>query len=955
MKKTIKTLLLMLTCTALAALLSLGVFSTGADSDPQDSYVKQNAQYEDSDIDLWFEHSFKKIYTSDTVSSGMDTYSVYMAKNEVENAQFVLYSDITKDGLTATVTDFTNQNGDKVSAQLFYEMYVTTTNVDTTFVNGATAEDTIIREGEAPDPVTPLSNIGSFRLNGGKSQAFFIKLRTNDDTPAGWYSAQLDIKNSKGQTVKTATVFCYVWDFTLPEETALKTGVVLSNDKSYGGSYKNFYDYLLDNRIVAMDPPGGLDAANPYLTNPRVNAIRVTYSGGGENGLYGDIIGATEFGRYTPIYNELSTSDIWEAVKDKFYFYIADEPVGAVWNSLVGAHNMTVDTIRSANTSLINTWPEGKSIVPYHENHPYPYFHYEKNLNLYPAEELKDATQQFLEDGSIAIWCPQIYAFTPASELAKIPGYDAMTGLPIRDLNGVISGLHTWGNQNGTLGVDLFGSAGYYDWNGVFGEFSDRIKSEMAIAKENGDIGNSELWSYSAGHSSSYTYANHLVENSGLQTKLMFWQYYQNDITGYLYYAANSWNETNANVVDNTVTGAWGTDEDTHTAWRLNKYNINGKDVYGNGVLFYGAFQGSIWDRSGVVGSLRVEIMRDSIEEHLMLTMLEDHLGEEAAKGIVAKVSKNVANYLSLNNFSKSAWESSMDDYDIMEAVRRELGSTLEAAATKGKCDHSFDEGTVSVEATCLKIGELERTCTKCGIKITEDIPALHTAGDCYEKISGTAPTCTADGNEIMQCTVCGMKKTVTTAAFHNNDEYYEYSSKTDRVHNITCSVCGDIVNTVSHNLFNENTATCTEGGEMRDACLYCEYYTVLYETEARGHNLAESTVEPTCTDDGYQGLSCTRCDYTEAKVISATGHSFVGGKCTVCGEKDTSSYTLGDINADGSINGKDSNQLKQIISGSSMPTETEQLAADVKTDGAINGMDANLLAQFLAGAIGGF
>ena len=338
-----------------------------------------------------------------------------------------------------------------------------------------------------------------------------------------------------------------------------------------------------------------------------------------------------------------------------------------------------------------------------------------------------------------------------------------------------------------------------------------------------------------------------------------------------------------------------------------------------------------------------------------MLTMLEDHLGEEAAKGIVAKVSKNVANYLSLNNFSTSAWESSMDDYDIMEAVRRELGSTLEAAAAKGKCDHSFDEGTVSVEATCLKIGELERTCTKCGIKITEDIPALHTAGDCYEKISGTAPTCTADGNEIMQCTVCGMKKTVTTAAFHNNDEYYEYSSKTDRVHNITCSVCGDIVNTVSHNLFNENTATCTEGGEMRDACLYCEYYTVLYETEERGHNLAESTVEPTCTDDGYQGLSCTRCDYTEAKVISATGHSFVGGKCTVCGEKDTSSYTLGDINADGSINGKDSNQLKQIISGSSMPTETEQLAADVKTDGAINGMDANLLAQFLAGAIGGF
>ena len=80
-----------------------------------------------------------------------------------------------------------------------------------------------------------------------------------------------------------------------------------------------------------------------------------------------------------------------------------------------------------------------------------------------------------------------------------------------------------------------------------------------------------------------------------------------------------------------------------------------------------------------------------------------------------------------------------------------------------------------------------------------------------------------------------------------------------------------------------------------------------------------------------------------------------MGGKCTVCGEEDESFYTLGDINADGAINGKDSNQLKQIISGSSMPTDAEQLAADVNGDGSINGVDANMFAQFLAGALGGF
>ena len=97
MKKLLKNLFLCAVCAALLTALLVGVFtSSAASDDPADSYQRQAAPYEDSSIDLWFEHSFKKVFTSDTTHSGMDTYSVYMAKNEVENAQFVLYSDVTK-------------------------------------------------------------------------------------------------------------------------------------------------------------------------------------------------------------------------------------------------------------------------------------------------------------------------------------------------------------------------------------------------------------------------------------------------------------------------------------------------------------------------------------------------------------------------------------------------------------------------------------------------------------------------------------------------------------------------------------------------------------------------------------------------------------------------------------------------------------------------------------------
>ena len=102
-----------------------GISANDTSADPADSYVKEIAEYEDSTLSLWFEHSFKKVFTSDTTPSGMDTYSVYMAKNEIENAQFVLYSDTDKTGMKASVSDFTAADGSgaSMSAEIYYEMY----------------------------------------------------------------------------------------------------------------------------------------------------------------------------------------------------------------------------------------------------------------------------------------------------------------------------------------------------------------------------------------------------------------------------------------------------------------------------------------------------------------------------------------------------------------------------------------------------------------------------------------------------------------------------------------------------------------------------------------------------------------------------------------------------------------------------------------------------------------
>lgn len=48
-----------------------------------------------------------------------------------------------------------------------------------------------------------------------------------------------------------------------------------------------------------------------------------------------------------------------------------------------------------------------------------------------------------------------------------------------------------------------------------------------------------------------------------------------------------------------------------------------------------------------------------------------------------------------------------------------------------------------------------------------------------------------------------------------------------------------------------------------------------------------EITKKATCTEDGEKTLKCKVCGKTKTEVIPATGHNYVDGECTYCGEKE--------------------------------------------------------------------
>lgn len=143
-------------------------------------------------------------------------------------------------------------------------------------------------------------------------------------------------------------------------------------------------------------------------------------------------------------------------------------------------------------------------------------------------------------------------------------------------------------------------------------------------------------------------YANFFVDMSAISHRMLFWHQKREGIEGLLY-----WNTT-----------YWNPAEGCEDPWKsMMTVKSISPSIFGDGSLLY---PGTTVGIDGPVSSLRLEVIRDGIEDFDYLCMAEEMLGEQAVAGFVKRLAKTLTDY------ETDCWK--------LEAVRRDLGQAIESA-----------------------------------------------------------------------------------------------------------------------------------------------------------------------------------------------------------------------------------------------------------------------------------
>ncbi len=471
-----------------------------------------------------FAYSTEKIQPTDRLGK-MDYIDIKLAKNEWESFQFVLATEKESEEVYLEVSEFMGTVGSSLPVNIYKEHYVE-------------CEYPENRLGHMyPDALIPIKSGEKITLTKDSTQAFFIETRSNKDTEADVYKANLVLRNSDGEIVLNKLIGATVWDFTLPETHYTETAIGVWNDK-IGDNYKKYYDYVLDHGISPYNLPYDIldERADAYMSDPRVTTFTIPFYGDDET--------------LVKAYEKIQSNPEWAR---KGYFYPIDEPSN---KEHFDNYNMIVERLE-------RLCPGYNMVTPFNNlNTP-------DGTNINPYE---------LQKNNNTILCP-------------------------------LSSCH----KNDGFHEDI-----------------------QTLA----DMGKRSWWYVCCDPDTDEGYNNMFTYQDGINHRALFWQQYDYDVTGLLYWNIAYWQKC-GNPWTNAKT--WDSWEDA-----------------GDGMWLYPGEEIGV---DGPVGSLRIKNVCAGLEDYDYLRLAEEKFGKEWVDEQVAKITKSLTN--------------SISDAELFEEIRRTIGDKL--------------------------------------------------------------------------------------------------------------------------------------------------------------------------------------------------------------------------------------------------------------------------------------
>ena len=262
----------------------------------------------------------------------------------------------------------------------------------------------------------------------------------------------------------------------------------------------------------------------------------------------------------------------------------------------------------------------------------------------------------------------------------------------------------------------------------------------------------------------------------------------------------------------------------------------------------------------------------------------------------------------------------------VVAMVAAFSGCSVSKWIDQQRCEHKWDDGKVTVEATCTEEGERTFTCEKCKKTETEVIVKVPHTNITVEEVKAT---CTKSGwTDYTKCSVCD---TITSevkeiAALGHNEIKLQAVAATCTTSGLTegvqCERCKELIveqteiAPLGHDVVTVKgfEATCTAVGKTdKQSCVVCKkVFAEAEEIPSLGHTYNAGTIiaEPTCVKEGVKLYACVDCGASRTETLAATGEHTIaavkgysatcdkdgltdGQACTVCGFVEVEQTTI--------------------------------------------------------------